>query len=84
MTKLEERKQSITLNHKDSVSLITKAWIRLCAACVCSGVPDIIITVSTAPGLGSVMVTFASEIWNSVGYVRSVNAIQQSMFLPKS
>lgn len=47
----------------DSVSLKTNAWIRLCAAWVCSGVPDIIITVSVAPGLGSVIVIFASEIW---------------------
>lgn len=52
----------------DSVSLNTNAWIRLCAAWVCSGVPDIIITVSDAPGLGSVMVIFASEIWNGIGY----------------
>lgn len=39
------------------------------------------ITVSSAPGLGSVMVTFASEIWNSVGHVRSDNAMCQSMLL---
>ena len=49
----------------DSVSLITNAWIRDCAACVCSGVPDIIIAVSVAAGLGSVIVIFASEIYNS-------------------
>lgn len=35
------------------------------------------ITVSSAPGLGSVMVTFASEIWNSVGHVRSDNAMSR-------
>lgn len=50
------------IDQPDSLSLMTNAWIRLCAALVCSGVPDIIILVSTAPGFGSVIITFASEI----------------------
>ena len=50
---------------------MTNAWIRLWAAWVCSGVPDIIILVSTAPGFGSVIVMFASEI--CVDHIVDVN-----------
>ena len=56
---------TLLIVHADSVSLITNACIKDWAACVCSGVPDIVIAVSVAAGLGSLIVIFASEICNS-------------------